>query len=249
MKFIHRSAFGWGSSGAEYAHPTKGMVAHYDGSVQHLADKSHSSCVTYWKNTRKFHMGPERGWADIGYSFGVCPHGYVFEGRGLNKAQAAQPGGNTTWYSCTFMTGDGEKPTSAQIQAWRELRAWLRGKGVGAAVRGHRDFISTSCPGSVIYKQVKDGTLTGSSSGGVQKPPAVVKWPGRVLRQPPLMEGTDVRQWQQKMRARGWSIDVDGWYGSDSEAICRAFQKEKKLKVTGDVDKVTWEATWKAPVT
>lgn len=138
------------------------MVAHYDGSNLGLAKKPHSACRQYWQNTRKFHMGPERRWLDIGYSFGVCPHGIVFEGRGFGYVQAAQPGGNQTWTSCTFMTGDAEDPTTAQLNAWKELRSWLRGKGLAAAVRGHRDFISTSCPGSDLYAMVKSGALTGA---------------------------------------------------------------------------------------
>jgi hypothetical protein len=160
MQFVRRADFGWGSSGASYAHPTRGLVIHYDGSDQGLAGKPHSACVTYWKNTRRFHTGPSRQWVDIGYSFGACPHGYVFEGRGLGKTQAAQPTGNTTYYSCTLMSGPGEKPTQAQIEAVRELRAWLMSKGVGPLVKGHRDFYSTSCPGDHLYRLVQDGTFS-----------------------------------------------------------------------------------------
>ena len=248
---VKRSAFGWGASGADYAHPTKGLVVHYDGSDQGLAKKSHSSCVTYWKNTRKFHMGSERGWADIGYSFGVCPHGYVFEGRGLNKAQAAQPGGNTTWYSCTFMSGDHESPTDAQVQAFLRLRAWLRSKGVGAAVSYHGKFISTSCPGSKLRTLVTSGKLSRNPNGAGGAPASPAKPPAftKTLRQPPVEQSSQCRAWQQRMRDRGWMIEVDGWYGGDSEAVCRAFQKEKNLTVSGNVDEKTWFATWTAKVT
>nr|WP_246074465.1 peptidoglycan recognition family protein [Nonomuraea terrae] len=135
------------------------MVIHYDGSDQGLAGKPHSACVTYWKNTRRFHVGSARQWVDIGYSFGACPHGYVLEGRGLNRAQAAQPTGNTTFYSVTLMGGPGEEPTLEQINAVRELRAWLMDKGVGPLVKGHRDFFPTSCPGDRLYQLVKDGTF------------------------------------------------------------------------------------------
>jgi hypothetical protein len=174
MQLVKRSAFGWGASGASYAHPTRGLVIHYDGSDQGLADKPHSACVAYWKNTRRFHMGPARGWADLGYSWGCCPHGYVFEGRGLDRMQAAQPGGNTEWYSVTLMSGPSEDPTPAQIDAVRELRAWLMGKGVGPLVKGHRDFYSTSCPGDRLYRLVKNGTFTKPASGDA-KPAAGAK--------------------------------------------------------------------------
>lgn len=164
MKLEKRSSFGWPATAAGYAPCKNGLVVHYDGAKQGLAGKSHESCRTYWRNTRKFHMGPSRGWVDIGYSYAVCPHGYVMEGRGWQRQQAAQPGGNTTWTSVTFMSGEGEEPTSAQVNAFKELRAWLRGKGLGAAIRGHREFVSTSCPGSVLYAMVKSGALTGAPS-------------------------------------------------------------------------------------
>ncbi len=164
MIFEKRSSFGWGPSGAGPAHPRNGLVVHYDGANQGLATKEHEACKKYWRNTRVFHMGPSRGWSDIGYSFGVCPHGRVMEGRGVNRQQAAQPGGNSTWYSCTFMSGDKEQPTLNQMQAFRDLRSWLRGNyGISAAVTYHGKFISTSCPGDILRKMVLDGSLvTGS---------------------------------------------------------------------------------------
>lgn len=58
-----------------------------------------------------------------------------------------------------------------------------------------------------------------------------------------------VKTWQQKMKDRGWSIGVDGCYGSESENVCRQFQDEKGLAVDGDVGPKTWETTWSAPVT
>ena len=156
--------FGWGPSAAGSASPRNGIAVHYDGSNQSLAKKQHASCRTYWRNTRNFHMGPSRGWADIGYSFAVCPHGIVLEGRGLNKVQAAQPGGNATWYSVTFMSGPSESPTAAQINAFRELRAWLRGKGVASAIRPHSAFVSTSCCGDILRRLINDGTLARAAS-------------------------------------------------------------------------------------
>lgn len=74
------------------------------------------------------------------------------------------------------------------------------------------------------------------------------KWPGRYITQPPVMHGEDVRNWQSRMRARGWRIAVDGVYGSDSENVCRAFQREKHLTVDGVVGPATWKAAWDSPV-
>ncbi|MFC7745384.1 N-acetylmuramoyl-L-alanine amidase [Nocardiopsis composta] len=170
MKLERRSVFGWGATAAGHAPCDRGLVIHYDSGNLGLHAKDHSACRTYWKNTRRFHMGPSRGWADLGYAFGVCPHGIVMEGRGAKRAQAAQPGGNTTWTSCTLMTGPAEDITPAAIEGVRQLRAWLRtNHGLGTGVRGHRDFISTSCPGDKAYALVRNGTFSKPpGSGGVE---------------------------------------------------------------------------------
>lgn len=166
MHLLERKYFGWGRTASRSASPQMGLVIHYDGPGQGLTEKPHSHCVEYWKGVRKFHMN-SRGWADIGYSFGVCPHtssdstGYVFEGRGLYREQAAQPGGNTTYYSVTLMLGDGEHPTDTQIQTVRELREWLHDKtGNAETIKGHKDFYNTKCPGTILYGMVKDGTFS-----------------------------------------------------------------------------------------
>lgn len=74
-------------------------------------------------------------------------------------------------------------------------------------------------------------------------------WPGRELKQPQAMKGADVRKWQAQMKARGWSIVVDGVYDGSDEAICRKFQAEKGLEVDGAVGPITWRAAWNTAVT
>lgn len=252
MELVKRSTFGWGPTAAGLATPRNGLVIHYDGSNQGLAGKPHAACLTYWRRTRQFHMGAARGWADIGYSFGCCPHGVVFEGRGEGHVQAAQPGGNTTWYSVTLMSGPGEQPTVAQVDAVRQLRAWLMRKGLGAAVKGHRDFFSTSCPGDVLYRMVRDGTFTKSAGRGgtaTPKPPVHDDNPvpefERTLRlASPMMRGDDVRTWQDGVRRFMPRLLVDGWFGADSKRACEAMQRTVGMPVTGVVDEEAWLLTW-----
>lgn len=241
MKLVQRAAFGWPATASRVAAPTRGLVIHYDGDDQGLAGKPHSACVAYWRRTRGFHMGPARGWADIGYSFGCCPHGEVFEGRGLGHEQAAQPGGNTTWYSCTLMSGPSERPTQAQIDAVRQLRAWLMSKGVGPAVKGHRDFISTSCPGDLLYSLVRDGTFTSASTPDDNPVPEFER-PLKVAS--PMMRGDDIKTWQAKARRFSPSLVADGWFGPNSRKACEAVQREVGMPVTGVVDAETWLLTW-----
>ncbi|GAA3172384.1 hypothetical protein GCM10010486_44730 [Nonomuraea roseoviolacea subsp. carminata] len=87
--------------------------------------------------------------------------------------------------------------------------------------------------------------------GDAEEPPKVVvkdgvpQWPGRTLKvSEPMQRGDDVKTWQAKMAARGWGIDVDGWYGAQSRTVCRGFQKATGLPATGEVDRDTWAMTW-----
>lgn len=344
MKLERRSVFGWGATAAASAPCTSGIVIHYDGSNQNLAGKAHTACRDYWRRTRTFHIGPARRWVDIGYSFGVCPHGVVLEGRGVRRAQAAQPGGNTTWTSVTLMGGPSDSVTPEQIEGVRQLRAWLRqNHGLSTGVRGHRQFVSTSCPGNTAYALVTNGTFAkapgssvpepGTGGGGSSTPyeaynrtakpgdrvlrqysvgddvkaaqkavgaeddgyfgpntvtsvrayqsrhglsvdgvvgpqtwgrilgsastpkPSPVSsskappWPGPYLSHPPLKKSDTARRWQSQMRARGWRIDIDGWYGPASKQVCLQFQREKKLKADGVVGPATWRAAWESPIT
>lgn len=167
-RYMSRADLGWGTNRAGRADPQSGLVVHYDGSDQRLADKAHLACVAYWQATRRFHMGPSRGWVEVGYSYGACPHGYVLEGRGLLRAQAAQPGGNSTYYSVSLMSGPTDRITPEQINAVRQLREWLMEPetSIAGTVKGHRDFISTSCPGADAYALVRDGTFTRPATWG-----------------------------------------------------------------------------------
>lgn len=62
--------------------------------------------------------------------------------------------------------------------------------------------------------------------------------------------GKDVIRWKRRMAARGWKLDAASWvYGERAEEVCRAFQREKHLKVDGIVGPDTWSAAWAAPVT
>lgn len=243
MKLDKRSAFGWGPTGAAYAACKNGLVAHYDGSNQHLAGKSHDACRTYWKNTRKFHMN-SRGWSDIGYSFAVCPHGYVLEGRGWQRQQAAQPGGNSTWTSVTFMSGPTEQPTAAQLEAFRALRAWLRGKGLGTQISYHSKFISTSCPGRILREMVTSGQLAGAPADGGGGSTGD-NWTETAVNKLPTIgkgdSGEHVQTCQGLLIARSHpEVKVNGQFDAATEDAVKAVQRWGKIEDDGVVGPNTW---------
>lgn len=103
--------------------------------------------------------------------------------------------------------------------------------------------------------QAMAAMYAGLKPGPVPPPPpapgsGVPNWPGRYLVFcNPMMNGGDVRTWQQQMANRGWGISVDGWYGQESLKACLAFQEEKGCRRDGVVGQNTWNTTWTAPVT
>jgi peptidoglycan hydrolase-like protein with peptidoglycan-binding domain len=51
-----------------------------------------------------------------------------------------------------------------------------------------------------------------------------------------------VRTLQHLLRARGRTVTVDGFFGPQTDAAVRAFQRDRQLAVDGDVGPKTWAA-------
>jgi hypothetical protein len=64
-----------------------------------------------------------------------------------------------------------------------------------------------------------------------------------------VMRSQGLRIWQKQMRNRGWRITADGIYGPETNEVATSFQREKKLKVDGDIGIQTWNAAWTAKIT
>jgi peptidoglycan hydrolase-like protein with peptidoglycan-binding domain len=234
LKFNYRKDFGWGPTGASSARVRQGIAPHYVGASRlNLKDKSHSHCISTWKGFRTFHMGPQRGWADIGYAWGICPHGIVMEGRGFDRVQAAQPGGNSTFQSVQFMIGGNEQPTPEAIEAFKLLRAWLRSRGVGAVVRDHGTFISTSCAGGPVRALIANGTLTGGAP--------VPSTGGGSVSNGGMTSVRSIESQQKIVNAAGYTprLVVDGDFGPLTEAGVKWYQK----KIGVDADGLWGRAT------
>ena len=65
----------------------------------------------------------------------------------------------------------------------------------------------------------------------------ILPWP-LVKRAP--QRAFPVRPLQQLLRARGYTLDVDGIFGPNTEAAVKAFQDSKSLAVDGIVGPLTW---------
>jgi hypothetical protein len=143
------------------------------------------------------------------------------------------------------------------IMRGEDVRTWQRGAG-GLATDGAYGPLSEGrcrqvqqAAGLPIDGRVGPNTWPATwRVGGATPPPTpppsgAPPWPGRLLRnQAPMMNGADVRQYQQRMRDRGWQIAVDGWFGPQSAEITRQFQIRQRLQADSIVGPITWAAAF-----
>ena len=96
-----------------------GVKIHYAGSSvpADLADPgAHQRCADLVRDIQARHMAnTEQGWIDVAYSALVCPHGFVFEGRGLHRENGANGNRslNRAHYAVCALAGAGGLTTTA----------------------------------------------------------------------------------------------------------------------------------------
>lgn len=79
--------------------------------------------------------------------------------------------------------------------------------------------------------------------------PVGSQWPGLHFVWPstPAIMGPPVKMWQERVSACGFPVTLDGVYGPESKAACRAFQRDHGLVADGIVGPRTWDATFREP--
>jgi N-acetylmuramoyl-L-alanine amidase len=56
----------------------------------------------------------------------------------------------------------------------------------------------------------------------------------------PIMQGSDVRRLQESLKAAGYAVEADGFFGAETAELVKRFQTEKSLTVDGIVGSVTF---------
>lgn len=178
-KFVTKEQ--WGSTRGRQATPrthpigaTKGVTIHWEGPK--MGSFPHSKCAAKVRGIERFHE-ETRGWADLAYSGIVCPHGYVFEGRGVGTQTAANGSSddNDDYYALCYLGGQGDAFTDEGKTGIVEGVQWLRSEGgAGREVNGHRDHKATECPGNVIYRWLKTAEFDAPKPGSWKWNPDVV---------------------------------------------------------------------------
>ncbi|MEU8776290.1 peptidoglycan-binding protein [Streptomyces sp. NPDC048606] len=168
MQFITRAQ--WGARPSRYPlayiGSTRGVKIHYEGTYvpESLGrPDAHGQCAARVRSIQASHLANrEEDYSDVAYNALVCPHGYVFEGRGAHRKTGANGTAalNVGHYAvCALLGSSGlTEPTAAQLAGLRDAIEWLREDGdAGDEIRGHRDGYATACPGGPLYAWVQRG--------------------------------------------------------------------------------------------
>ena len=115
---------------------TKRIILHHDESKSCTADDIH-----------RWHLA--NGWCGIGYHFFVRKDGSIYRGRPEGDVGSHAKGSNSDsigiCFEGSYMT---ETMPDVQINAGRELVAYLKNKYGITTVQKHKDLCSTNCPGT-----------------------------------------------------------------------------------------------------
>jgi hypothetical protein len=136
-----------------------GTVIHWPGPGSY-AGKPHSNCRAVMRAWQKAHMA--KGSNDLEYGLVLCTHLRLMEGRIEQDRTNIRVGSNGTLdanyrnSSIQLMRGSGDgPPTDSEVYALAEATVWLRANGGWAPnISGHRDHVSTSCPGFSLYNRL-----------------------------------------------------------------------------------------------
>ena len=224
--FVTRSAWGARSpsgSGNSLTGNGKGYALHWEG--PEMGSRSHSECDNLMRSIQNYHMDTQ-GWSDIAYNLAVCEHGHIFEGRGKEKGSGANgtSDANHNYQSICALVGENDPQPTALLDGIADAVAMIRSWGAGSAQKGHRDFVSTACPGNALYNHMKAGRFgSGSTGGGGGSTPTTVEVDG-------WLGYNTTRLWQKIM-----GTEQDGEISNPSELV-KAVQKHLNAKGAKDSD-------------
>lgn len=132
--------------------PSEAFI-HYSASTGASKLNSFAKQSAAVRAIQDYHQGQE--WADVGYHYIVCQPYFplrrarVFRCRNTMYTPAAQAGHNTgTIAICVIADGSNELKRNTRYA----IEQLLRYHGSVKSVGGHRDVVSTSCPGDKIYR-------------------------------------------------------------------------------------------------
>ncbi|MGH3656895.1 MAG: peptidoglycan recognition protein family protein [Micromonosporaceae bacterium] len=220
--------------------------------VHHTATANRTDYSLQWayalsRAMQNWHMD-HNGWIDTGQNFSITRGGHVTEGRhrsletlrgGVSFVHGAHAGpANGTSIGIenegTYVT---VRPTDALMASLVDFCAYTcQQYGIEPArIFGHRDFMSTQCPGNVLYDMLPQLRRDVADKLGQSPPP--LRWPTAFKGD----GGERVRTVQHLLRHHGATITVDGSFGPVTDGAVRDFQTAHELEANGAIRHETWQ--------
>lgn len=238
MQLVTRAEWGAESPRAQYRTMKggAGIVIHWEGGATPTG--GHDECAPFVKAIQVNALADTaEGYTDIQYNFLVCPHGYVFIGRGAGVESAAQGDYNSTYYAVCALdgpSGGATDPTSdllaGLVDAITDLRTTAQ---ASMKLVCHSDLMSTDCPGTALRTWVHSG-----DNGVTPAPPAgglpTVALGSRSL-EIGTTAGTDIEFVQQQI-----GVPADGQFGTQTQGGVMCWQHVHNLSDDGQVGPQTW---------
>jgi hypothetical protein len=146
----------------------RGIIVHWNGpgmgaySMQQVPD--------IIKATQRFHQQTQ-GWNDIAYNHSVDRFGRVWEGRGIDIANAASGDSfaNNNLHALECLCGVGDPFTAEMQNGIVEYVQFQYSRGIDHTLYVHNDVAQTACPGAEISHWVRNVL-----PGLVDSPPPIV---------------------------------------------------------------------------
>lgn len=157
-----QSLAGWGAQ-------LRGIAIHYVGGAGTIGLDSHDRCAPMLRSLQTTAMSGSYTWkySDLEYNLVGCPHGYVFEGRGLRYQGAAQLNANHSHGSVLAMANVADRIQGTQLASAVNdaVAAFQAAHPAATEVVGHRDTAGnpsgTECPGAFIEAWIRAGRPAG----------------------------------------------------------------------------------------
>lgn len=124
------------------------------------------------RQIQNYHMDVQ-GWCDIGYNYLVSRDGRVWRGRGVGVLGSHVGDNNSGNVGVSFMgTHTSTSATATQLCNAAKLLAVMKSDhGLAlnrTAIKGHRQYGGTECPGTALYNQIDD--IIRKAAGGCSTP-------------------------------------------------------------------------------
>lgn len=192
--------------------------------ILHHADAS--NCTA--EDIDRWHK--KNGWTCIGYHFFVKKDGTIYRGRQENSVGAHAGGANSNSIGICFEGRyETEQMPNAQVEAGKELVAYLKNKYNISKVQKHSDVCSTSCPG----KNFKFDEIANSTANNTVTYVEVKK----------EARGSVATIQSTLNNKYGLNVAVDNIYGNETKkALVKALQTElnKQYNKGLSVDRNFW---------